>query len=507
MENHPERSNERPKERLNKWRNRVLLILSGALSTLAFAPVGWWWILPFTLAFLFHGWLMQTPRQAAQSGFLFGFGLFVTGVSWIYVSLKIYGNMPAVMAMVGVFLFVSVLSLFPMLAGYLQAHANKLGRSCRLLLLIPAVWTVAEVLRGFVLTGFPWLNIGYSQTDGPLAGFAPLGGVVLTSFTTALIAGGLTLAYARRNLWPPLLIGLAVLLAVSFTAKHTPWTEPAGQEFTAAAVQGNVSLERKWQASYRQETLENYLELSSTTNASLVVWPETAVAFYVHEFSEPMWEALSQPNQTLVFGALEARYNPAQESETELYNAAIATCNGSRQIYRKQHLVPFGEFLPFSDWLGWLLDYLQIPMSDFSSWDGQQTIDCGDDLKLSISICFEDAFEEEFRQASRQNTVLVNLSEDAWFGDSLAPHQRLQMARMRVLENAKPMVRAGNTGPSAIIDYDGEILAISAQFETALLEADIQPRRGLTLYARLGNTTIIAFLLFIAGLGIWFGRK
>ena len=146
-------------------------------------------------------------------------------------------------------------------------------------------------------------------------------------------------------------------------------------------------------------------------------------------------------------------------------------------------------------------------MSDFSSWEGVQTIDCGDDLKLSISICFEDAFEEEFRQASLQSTVLINLSEDAWFGDSLAPHQRLQMARMRVLENAKPMIRAGNTGPSAIIDYDGEILTISPQFERTLVEANITPRKGLTLYARLGNATIIAFLLFIACLSIWFGRK
>lgn len=488
------------------WINRVILFIAGALSTLAFSPFGWWWIILPTLALLFDTWSSQQPRQAALSGFLFGMGLFGTGVSWVYIPLKVYGNMPAAMAVLAVIFFVSVLSLYPMLAGYLQARLKVFGKPLQLLILIPILWTFCEVLRGLIPAEFPWLSIGYSQTDGPLSGFAPIGGVVFTSFITAVVAGGTTLFYQRRNLRPKLLLGILVILTISLVAKRIEWTEPTGPEFTAAAVQGNVNLNQKWQPDYRQQTLENYLQLSGQTNASLIVWPETAVAYYQHEFSESMWQALSPKNQTLIFGALEARPPSTEGADTRLYNVAITTCNGSRQIYRKHHLVPFGEFLPLSDWLGWLLDYLQIPMSDFSSWEGPQTIDCGNDLKLSISICFEDAFEEEFRQASKHSSILVNLSEDAWFGDSLAPHQRMQMARMRVLENAKPMVRAGNTGPSAIINYDAEVLAISTQFETALLEANIKPRTGHTLYAKVGNTAIIIILLLLACLGMWFGR-
>lgn len=488
------------------WLNRVILLIAGALSTLAFSPFGWWWILLPTLALLFHNWSDQKPREAALSGFYFGLGLFGSGVSWVYISLKVYGNMPIAMAAIAVLFFVSVLSLYPMLAGYLQARLRLISKPIRLLILIPVLWACCEILRGLIPAGFPWLSIGYSQTDGPLSGYAPLGGVVFTSFVTAATAGGVALFYQRRDLGPKLMIGLLATLFVSAVGNQIEWTEPAGPELTVAAVQGNVSLEQKWQPNYRQQTLQNYLRLSSQTDASLIVWPETSVAYYEHEFSESMWQALSPTNQTLIFGALEARAPTAEDDNTKLYNVAIATCNGSRQIYRKHHLVPFGEFLPLSDWLGWLLEYLQIPMSDFSSWDGQQTIDCGNDLKLSISICFEDAFEEEFRQAAKHNTILVNLSEDAWFGDSLAPHQRMQMARMRVLETAKPMVRAGNTGPSAIINYDANILAASTQFETALLEASVNPRTGQTLYARIGNRSIIIFLILLSCLGMWYGR-
>jgi apolipoprotein N-acyltransferase len=488
------------------WLNRVILLIAGALSTLAFSPFDWWWILLPTLALLFHNWSNQKPRQAALSGFYFGLGLFGTGVSWVYISLKVYGNMPIAMAVIAVMFFVSVLSLYPMLAGYLQARLKLFNKPIQLLILIPVLWTFCEILRGLIPAGFPWLSIGYSQTDGPLSGLAPLGGVVFTSFITAAVAGGITLFYQRRDLGPKLVAGILAVLIISFTANQIEWTEPAGPELTVAAVQGNVSLEQKWQSNYRQQTLQNYLQLSSQTKASLIVWPETSVAYYEHEFSESMWQALSPKNQTLIFGALEAQAPLTADNNTKLYNIAVATCNGSRQIYRKHHLVPFGEFLPLSDWLGWLLDYLQIPMSDFSSWEGQQTIDCGNELNLSISICFEDAFEEEFRQAAKHNNILINLSEDAWFGDSLAPHQRMQMARMRVLETAKPMVRAGNTGPSAIINYDADILAISTQFETALLEASIRPRTGQTLYARIGNTAIIIFLLLLTGLGMRYGR-
>ena len=474
------------------WMPRLAALFCGIVSVAAFEPFGLWWLLLLTLGCLFHLWTRSAATESAVLGYCFGLGLFGAGVSWIYVSLKVYGNMPAPMAAAAVVLFVAALSLYPAATGYIQAKIS-VRPSVRLLVLIPALWVLAEALRSLLLSGFPWLLIGYSQTDGPLAGFAPLGGVLLASLSLAICSASLALlAHDKKRI---ILVAptIVALLLLSWSGTQYEWTTPEPEPVLTATVQGNVSLSRKWNRDYRAQTLQNYLRLSDQSQAELVVWPETAAAYYVHEIDDATWQRLSRNGRTVVFGALETITDNGQQY---YYNSAILSCGGDRRIYRKQHLVPFGEFLPFADWLGWVLNYLQIPMSDFSAWPNAQDLQCPP-LKLAVSICYEDAFEDEFRQSTQNKHILVNLSEDAWFGDSLAPHQRLQMAQMRVLENAKPMVRAGNTGPSAIIDYDGNILAKSAQFEPAVLEARIFPRSGSTWFARTGNTPLLILLVII----------
>jgi len=474
---------------------------AGCLTPLAFAPFGLFPLAVLAPMLLFLVWRGARPGRAAWRGFLYGLGAFGIGVSWVYVSLHDFGFMPLPLAAFATLLFVAGLALYPALLGFVQVRLAWLPAGLHLALVLPALWVLGEWFRGWFLSGFPWLNLGYSQSNSWLAGYAPLAGVYGVSLIVALSAGLLAATvYDRRRALRVYLPALVLLWAGGFAASHIRWVEPTGEALRVALVQGNIALAQKWQPDYRPAIVDRYVHLSERAGkVDLIVWPEAALPGHLAEFGPTLLPRLTQLAQAqgadLVFGLVE--YDAGAR---RYYNSVMRIGAGPATVYRKRHLVPFGEFLPWPALFGGVIQYLQIPMSNFAAGAPAQPALRAANQSLAVSVCYEDAFGEELLTWLPQASLMLNVSEDAWFGNSLAPHQRLQMAQLRALEVGRPMVRAANTGPSAAIDHTGTVLQRSPQFEPQVLLAQVQPMRGATPYARFGNAPIVGMLwLVLAG--------
>jgi apolipoprotein N-acyltransferase len=490
---------------LGRRQRDAAALIAGALTPLAFAPFHLFPLAILAPAVLFLTWQRASAGRAAWRGFLYGVGLFGVGVSWVYVSLHTFGNMPAPLAGFAVVLFVAGLAVFPAAAGWLQAQFAPLAAGWRLALAVPAAWVLLEWTRGWLLTGFPWLNLGYSQTDTPLAGFAAALGVYGMSLAVSVTAGLFAAAWLERRralfLYLPIAVALWLLAAA---AAQIAWVIPAGSPLRVALVQANIPISIKWQSEHRQAVIDRYVSLSEQApSADLVVWPEAAIPGYFDKVAPGLAPRLKriahERSPDFLIGAVE------QDPRGRAYYNSVFVVGAHQGSYRKQHLVPFGEFLPLPGVFGWLIEHLQIPMSDFSRGAADQALLIAAGQPIGVSVCYEDAFGEELIRALPTATLFVNVSEDAWFGKSLAPHQRLQMARVRALEAGRPMLRAANTGPSAIIDHRGTVLATSPQFEPHVLLGSAQPMQGATLYARFGNIPVVLLVSLLLALG--YGRS
>ncbi|HFE32444.1 MAG TPA: apolipoprotein N-acyltransferase [Gammaproteobacteria bacterium] len=488
---------------------RPLLVafFAGLALPFAFAPFGLFPLAIISPAILFWLWRQMSARHAFLSGYLFGVGYFGLGASWVAVSMYRFGGMGVALSLLSTVLFVLVLAAFPALVGWLyRRYFSTFSSSLCLLLVLPALWGLLEWTRGWIFTGFPWLALGYSQTDSPLAGVAPLLGVYGIGWLLALSAGLLVLAWqlpGRR--WLPLVSLLGIWL-LGTGLSQVEWSAPAGEPLRASLIQGNVPQNLKWLPEQRQPTIDLYTRLSRQhwADSDIVIWPETALPAYYHQaerFLQGLAAEAARHGSNLMLG-LPVR--PASAPDT-YYNSVVAVTNPP-QIYNKHHLVPFGEYIPLKWLLGSLLDILQVPMADFSRGAAVQPPLEVAGQKIAVSICYEDAFGEEVIRALPAATLLVNVSNDAWFGDSLAPHQHLQMARMRSLETARPMFRATNNGISALIDHRGRVTARSPQFEVFVLSGSLQPRSGATPYVLGGNYPLLALLLSSLLLAVFLRR-
>jgi apolipoprotein N-acyltransferase len=472
-------------------------LLCGAVVPLGFAPVGWLAVPLLALAGFALLLLAAGPRAALLYGFLFGIGQFGAGVSWVYISIHLYGNAGLALSLASMFLLVMYLALFPALMGWLLAKGRITSAGAFLVAAFPAAWTLSEWLRSWLFTGFPWLNLGYSQIDGPLAGLAPVTGVYGVGWAGALSAG--LLAWAVHARGRTRLIAPAALLVLWSTAwglLQVQWTQPAGPLLAATLVQGNIPQDQKWQPDEQAATLQRYLSLTREhLDSDIVVWPETAVpAFYDQmrdSFLEPLRGELRAAGISLLTGI-----PVLDRTGWDYYNAVISLDRLDR-FYYKVHLVPFGEYLPLRRLLESALSFLPVPQADFSAGDIDQPLLHAAGYPVGASICYEIAFGEQLIAALPEAALLVNVSNDAWFGDSLAPHQHLEMARMRALETGRFLLRATNTGISAIIDERGELLVRSRQFETQTIGAAVQPRAGATPYVLWGNGPLVVAALLV----------
>jgi apolipoprotein N-acyltransferase len=487
--------------RLNGWNGFLLSVVVGAALVLAFAPFKYWVVAPLSLAafsILIH---RASAGSAALRGYGFGLGLYGAGVSWVYISLSTFGGMPLWMGSIAVFGFASLLAAFLAVMSYVIARITPSG-SKRRLLVLPIVWVIFEWLKSWVLTGFPWLDVGYTVVDTWVGAWAPVGGIYLVSFIVVSMASLIASLLLYR--WRPALIVLPALIGLSWLATFIEWSESTEHALKVGVIQANVSINQKWEPAYRRAVIDNYRHrlqtLRDEQDVDLVVLPETAIPMHIQYLDLNFWGSLVPSGTAVLAGVIDTPSLTKEPSNfDESYNAAVLTCAepNSAQTYRKQHLVPFGEYLPLRFLFQWVLDYLELPMSDFSAWQGAQSLSCGSTIKIGLSICYEDAFANEYRRALGEATLLVNISEDAWFGDSFAPHQRLQMAQMRARELARPMVRSANSGPSAFINHRGQVQSTSEQFAPATLVQWVQPKTGTTFYQRFGNWFVYLMIIVV----------
>jgi apolipoprotein N-acyltransferase len=486
--------------RVRRFVPLLLALLAGLATVGAFAPCDVWPLAVVGPLVPIALWREATPRQALLAGWCYGLGLMGGGVYWLTISIGIYSGGGLAIGVLLTVLLVMIMALYYGAAGWLAVRLAG-GGTRRFWFTAPAAWVLMEWLRGWLFTGFPWLSLGTAMLDSPLGGWAPVGGVYLMSLLTVLAA--VSLLKPR----PLPLVLVALLWAAGPLLARVTFTYPDGAVIPVAIAQGNIPQDQKWQGSMYLPTLRRYLTLTERANhARLVIWPETAVPEYAHRVEKPLLQPLDamarQRGQDILLGI------PVKEPDGRYYNAMLQLGFGGRAMYAKRHLVPFGEFVPFAKLLKPLTDLLAIPMADFSAGDtSRPPLMRLAGREAGVSVCYEDAFGREVDSALPQASFLVNASNDAWFGDSLAPHQHMAMARLRAAETGRYMLRATNTGISAIIGPTGEVEARTAQFQTALLQGDITPRAGATPYVWVGDWLGVGLALALLLFGAMWRRR
>lgn len=484
-------------------RGRLLAAMAGAALPLSFAPFALYVVAPPAIAVLF-GLCHVAPREAAWRGFCFGAAAFLAGTWWLYISVRLVGGTPLPVAILLLGGLIALMAGWVALCCYTLAWLRSTSLAFNACVLGPAAWVLVEWLRGWVLTGFPWLSLGYGQIDGPLAAWGPVGGVYAVSLLTAVL-GGAFLVLARGTTRERA-YGSAVLLMLALSTwavSGRSWTVPEGAPLRVALVQGAVPQLLKWLPGERQATMQLYRTMTEElVDMDLVIWPEAAVPVpdsMARDYLDEMAMMARARDMQLLIGIL------THDEERDEYRNSLIAVGQPGGAYHKRHLVPFGEFFPVPDFVRSWMRMMNLPYSDISRGASRQPPLMAADIALAPTICYEDAYGGEQLGFLPEARLLVNVSNDAWFGDTLAPHQHLQIARMRALETGRFMVRGTNTGITAIIDQRGAVRATIAQFVPGVLTGTVQPFRGATPYVRTGNWVVV--LLALVGLAGAYGLR
>ncbi len=482
-----------------------IALLAGAICVFGFAPYSLYPLPILALSTLFILWQRAvTPMAATKVGFWFGLGLFSSGISWIYVALHDYGDMPMWLALPATLLFAAFLALLPALAGYLQARLLASNR-VRLLMVMPAIGVAVESLRGYLFTGFPWLTFGYAHSDSPLAGYAPLLGVYGVSLIAAMCAGMLALLWQFRwNTQGKIIATLLIVVLLSGEMlRSVAWTQPQGAPFSVALLQGNIAQDIKFNEDALVGTLETYRRQILASNARLTVLPESAFPLLRQEVPPYLITSLREHAKSNAGDILIGSF---ERDNRNYYNSVFVVGSSENAFaadlhYRKQHLVPFGEFIPLRPLLAWFINgVLDIPMGDLTSGGTHQPPLAIAGQQVAVNICYEDVFGEEIINALPQATVLVNVTNDAWYGHSWAAVQHNQISQLRALESGRMMLRATNTGVTSIISTQGKVLQQLPQHEEGVLIGMAQGYSGSTPYVRWGNTAVFLLIALMLGL-------
>lgn len=495
--------------RARRYLLRLFTAGIGALLACSFAPLQWWPLAIVCPAILMLLWERATPRHAAWLGFWFNLGTFVAGTYWIYTGVHIMGGAPSWMAFGLMLGLSSIMALYHAGLGYFIARWMPKSGALRWLVGVPAAWAFVEWWRGWFLSGFAWLSLGYSQTDTWLAGLAPVVGVYGVSFILLVGSGALlalmrgstrTRAIAAAALIAPWPIGLAL--------RSVEWTQPSGRPVAVAVAQGAIPQDLKWEQSNLQPTLKLYRGLAeSAFGTPLIVFPEASLPDLANEllpYLRTLYHDASARGSSVVLGILR------MDEQQKYYNSVLALGRSETenvQWYDKSHLVPFAEFFPVPDFVRSWLRLMNLPYSDFTRGKPAQPPLRAGGLKLAATICYEDAYGSAMLPPLAEADALVNVTNDAWFGHGSARYQHLQIARMRAIEAQRYMIRAGNDGISAVIGPRGQVVAEAPGFKPFVLRSSVTPRTGLPPYARLGNWLVgsVAFLAVLAAL--WDARR
>lgn len=515
-----------------KIRYYLYSLIAGALLVLSFAPFNLFLVAYLSPAVLFF-LMVQTNRRAqlVKLGWAFGVGLFGAGASWVFQSMHGFAQAPLVLAGFLTFLFVLGLALQIALFGWIVSYFTKSLLVVRLLLVYPCVWVFVEWTRGWLFTGFPWLFLGHSQVDTWLANFVPVGGALLLSLVTAMIAGSLVVIFAPSRaerfkkvdlpvakyvrVAEPLshlnkVLGglwIAMLLVGAWFAGQQTWVENSSKSLRVSLLQANIQQDQKWLPEQRIPSVESYMEMTRANwQSDLIIWPETAIPGRFNEFSntvlKPMQEEALENNTKLVVGGFH------QTAEGRFENSVMVLGDGSEtpDMYSKRHLVPLGEYIPLLQHLRWLERWMNIPYDNLSRGTGDGLLNIGE-YKAQVSICYEDVFGEEMIADLPEADFLINVTNDGWFSGSLQPYQHMQIARLRALETGRYLLRATNTGVTGIVDNKGKIIKAIAPYERGVVSGEIKILKGTTPYVRYGNSLVIGFVFSLLLLIYLFVRR
>ncbi len=485
----------------------LLALLAGAALATAFAPLNLWPLAVLAPALLMWLWQGATPREAARLGFWFSFATFAAGTYWLYISIHGFGGAPVWLAFALMLGLVSIMGLYHAGLGYAAARWLPAAGAVRWLIALPAAWLLMEWWRGWFLSGFSWLSLGYSQTDTWLAGFAPLVGVYGISALLLVCAGAvLTLAWGAPRERLAALMALIVPWLAGAALDHHSWTHPSGPPVSVAVVQGAIPQDEKWLESNRQTTLRLYRTLTERVlGNALIVWPESAPADIANDIApyiNSLYRDARAHGSALVMGVLRAEVSPAGGTP-RYFNSVLALDAREFSWYDKHHLVPFAEFFPVPRFVRNWMRLMSLPYSDFTRGPPDQPALPAAHLRLGTTVCYEDAYGSSMLAVLPHADALVNVTNDAWFGHSSARHQHLQIARMRALEEGRYLVRAANDGISAIIAPHGEVIARAPEFSPETLVSHIVPYAGLSPYARVGNWLIVSLAAVALAYGLW----
>ncbi len=489
----------------------VLLLapLSGALVTLSLAPFKLWPLGIVSCAIYAYLLCTCSAAQAVRRGWLFGLGLFGSGVSWVYVSIHVYGDASVPLAVTLTILFCAGLALLHAIFAWCYVRFVR-PLPGGMLVGFPALWVLFEWLRSWLFTGFPWLYLGYAHIDTWLAGWAPVIGVFGLSFICALSGTCLFLAWRSRQptayatyavlmliLWG----GGGVLEPIKWVAKGSP------QPLSVALYQPNIPQQYKWSPSWRQPILDRLSNsVAPLWGTDIVVWPEAAVPLpyqQAQDFLQPLAQRAEQAKTALITGI------PWHPGNTDTYYNSVIALGYGQGTYHKQRLVPFGEYVPMEKVLRGLIAFFDLPMSSFSAGPPAQAPLRAGAYRVAPFICYEIVYPDLVAVGARNADLLLTISNDSWFGASIGPLQHLQMAQMRALENGRYLLRATNNGVSAIISERGRIMRSSAQFEATTLTGEAQVMLGNTPYGSFGSIPVIAgcaaslLLMMIMYLAFW----
>ncbi|MCW8928709.1 MAG: apolipoprotein N-acyltransferase [Gammaproteobacteria bacterium] len=502
-------------ESLLKWvsEGRIswfVALLLGALVPLSFAPFNiqsalFSYLIFFPLSlFLYQVLQSSTAKEAFYKGYFFGIGLFSVGVSWLYVAIHDFGSAHWALATFFTGGFIVFLSTF--YAGFAWSlfkvreifSAQALSQTIVILFYLPILWVLFEWLRSWILTGFPWLLSGYPLIETPLAGYAPIVGIYGLSLLTILVSACLVIRV--KPVFS--LVSIFLFFLCGILLGQIQWSEPQGEPLSVAMIQGNINQSIKWDRLQLEKTKQLYVSMSEEhwQDNDLIVWPENAVPVFYHTLEQNFYRKLAlkaEKTQTELITGL-----PVFDDKTQQYYNSMTNLGGEQGYYYKTHLVPFGEYVPLAALIRGLIKFFDIPMSGFSVGGSDQPPLFIKGHRVVVTLCYEDVFPQDMMSKIPESQFMINLSNNGWYGDSFAPHQHLEMARMRALESSRELIRSTTSGISALIDSKGRVLVSGPQFKQAVIKGQIQPRMGTTPYVFWGNYPIILFFI-VAFLLFW----
>jgi apolipoprotein N-acyltransferase len=479
---------------------------AGCLLACSFAPLNWWPLAVLCPALLMWLWQGATRRAAAWFGFWFNAGTFAAGTYWLYISIHVFGQAPLWIAMFLMLALVAIMGLYHAALGYFVTRWLPASGAVRWLLGVPAAWLLIEWWRGWFLSGFSWLSLGYSQTDTWLASFAPIAGVYGISALLLICAGAMTAVICgTKRVRSVAACVLVIPWIAGFALRSVEWTHPSGPPVSVAVVQGAISQDQKWLDGNRDTILKVYHDLTQPVlGKQLIVWPESAapdLANNLLPFISDLYHEARSHNSAMVFGVLRA------SDEGEHYFNSVLALDTKVSWYDKDHLVPFAEFFPVPGFVRSWMKLMSLPYSDFTRGGENQPPLSAAGLELGATVCYEDAYGSSMLDVLHKATALVNVTNDAWFGHSTARHQHFQIARMRALEADRFLIRAANDGISGIIGPHGEVIARAPEFQPYVLVSSVTPRSGLPPYARVGNWLVVILATVALAYGLWMRKS